>query len=259
MDPVKKEGEATVEDEKIVKTAEEIEADQKKSEEDASKAKDDKDEFEKENEVVPTGKYNAAVRKQRELELEKRELERKLAERDGEKPPVKKVVVEDEEEEDEDDDDFFDKKGDKKPVKKEIDLEVIEPITQEVKKLQERLDQRDADDKKKQRTAFFKVHPEYLTDSEKWQELLDEVDDFNPHSKVPYYKQLTKAHRIISGDSEKSKDESDIERKKREMASEAGRDNGASKAPDNNKTVVDDRSKRLASKMPRGFEFKPKE
>ncbi|NTU73673.1 hypothetical protein HGB07_05930 [Candidatus Roizmanbacteria bacterium] len=254
MEPVKKDGEETKEDEKVEKTAEELAADQKKSEEEAIQKKD---EFEKEKDVVPSGKYNEAVRKQRELELEKRELEKKLQERGSEIKPVKKVVIKDEEEEDEDDDEGDDKK---KPVKKEIDLEAIEPISKEVKELRERIDQRDADDKKKQRTAFFKAHPEYLTDSEKWQELLDEMDNsLNPHSKDNYYKQLTKAHRLISGDSDKYKDESDIERKKREMASEAGRDNGALKAPGNNKTALDERSLRLAKKMPRGFEFKPKE
>jgi len=256
MDPVeKKVAEATNEDEKVEKTAEESAADQKKSEEDKAK----KDEFEKDKDVVPSGKYNEAVRKQRELELEKRELEKKLQERVSDIKPVKKQIENDEEEdadEQDDDEDFFGKE--KKIAKKGVDPSIIEPISKEVKELRERIDKRDADDKVKQRTAFFKAHPEYLTDSVKWQELLDEMDNsLNPHSKDGYYKQLTKAHRLISGDSNQN---SEIEKKKAEMAAElAGKGDGSQKAPDNSKPQLDERSKRLAAKMPKGYEFKQKE
>jgi len=253
MDPVKKEAEATVDADKIEKTAEELATDQKKAEEDKAK----KDEFEKENDVVPSGKYNESIRKQRELELKNRELEKKLQDQGSNIKPVKKEVIEEEQEEDEDDEDFFGEK--KKPVKNEIDLEVIEPISREVKELRERIDQRDASDKEKQRSTFFKAHPEYLTDAVKWQELLDEMDNsLNPHSKDGYYKQLTKAHRLISGDSVVQHTE--IDKKKAEMAAElAGKGDGSQKAPDNSKPELDERSLRLANKMPKGYEFKKKE
>lgn len=249
MPEEKKETEATDEDKKVEKPAE---AEQQKSEEDKSQG--DKADFEKKEEVVPSGKYNAAIRKQRELELEKRELERKLSER-ATIEPVKKTVIKDEEEDEGDEDDeFFEEK---KPKKKEIEPDIIEPISKELKELRERVDKREADDKKTQRTAFFKAHPEYLNDSEKWQELLDEMDNsLNPHSKDSYYKQLTKAHRLISGDQIQN---TEIDKKKTEMATElAGKGDGSQKAPDNSKHAVDERSLRLAQKMPKGYEFKPK-
>ena len=51
--------------------------------------------------MVPVGKYNQAVRKQREIELEKRELEKQLAEKQAEKPEPKKSVKEEAEDLDE--------------------------------------------------------------------------------------------------------------------------------------------------------------
>jgi hypothetical protein len=219
--------ESTIEDENVpeVETQEEL-----KSEEEESP----KEDFEKDSESVPAGKYNQAIRKQREIELEKRELEKKLAEVSG------KVPVEKDEE-----DDFF-----KEDIEEKVNISSL--IDEKVKPVLERLNQREAEEKKNQRTAFFQAHPEYLADPEKWQELLDEMDaSLNPNSKDDYYKQLTKAHRIISAEV----DYTDIDKKKKDMASDsASKGDGAQKAADT-KSSVEDRADRLAQKMPIGYSF----
>ena len=151
--------------------------------------------FAKEGETVETGKYNQALRKLREAELEKKELAEKLAEKE-------EVVVEEEEE------DLFKEEEPKVDPAKLID-EKLKPIN-------DALTRREENDRKIQRTAFFEAHPEYLSDSEKWQSILDEVDNFNPGS-LDYYTTLEKAHRIIAGDSENT----EVENKKKEIASDA--------------------------------------
>jgi len=234
----------TEEDEKIVKTVEELAEEQKKSEEDESK-KEGKADFEKDAEVVPSGKYNAALRKQRELETELREL--RLAKEEKQDKPEKKVVKNKEEE---DDDDFFDDEEEDFKSKENI----IEPISRELRELRERVDARDADDKKKQRTAFFKAHPQYLSDPEKWAALLDEMDNsLNPNSKDSYFKQLSKAHKLID---DGPIDNSTIERKRAEMASDLNGKGDIAKKSD--APAVDDRSMRLAQKMPKGYEINKK-
>lgn len=227
------------EEEKDVVTTEEdkevvVEEQEPKSEENDESEKEDG--FVKSDEVVEGNKYNQALRKAREAEMEKRELEKQLSE--------KKVVTSPEkEEEKEEEDDLFEEK-------KEVDIESL--VDAKVKPVLERLNQKEAEEKKNQRTAFFEEHPEYLKNSEKWQELLDEVDNFNPNSKDGYYKQLIKAHRIISAEEVYS----DIDKKKKDMASEsASKGDGSQKAADK-KSSEENREDRLAKKMPVGFEYK---
>lgn len=159
--------------------------------------------FVKEDEVVSTGKHNQTIRKLRESELEKRELEKQLAEAKSEKP-----VVEEKEEED-----FF--------KEEEKETEKVDPaklIDEKLKPINDAFAKREANDRKIQRTAFFEAHPEYLSNSEKWQGLLDEMDNsLNPNSKDDYYTQLEKTHRIISSEI----DDTDVETKKKEIAGDA--------------------------------------
>lgn len=166
--------------------------------EEEKKEEPSKQDFEKEEEVVPANKYNQTLRKQRELEAEKKELEKKLAEKEGEAPK--------EEEEEKKEEDIFEEE--KKPDPAVLIDEKLKPVLEQINK-------READNKKKDRTAFFTSHPEYLGDAEKWQTLLDEMDNsLNPNSKDTYYEQLEKAHRIIAGDPGNA----EVEKKKTEMA-----------------------------------------
>ena len=218
-------------------TSEEVEEVVPPVEEEQKTEEVEEDGFVKKDEVVSIGKHNQAIRKLREAELEKRELEKQLAEAKGEKP------VEKEEEED-----FF--KDEEESKKKALELESL--VDAKVKPVLERLNQKEADDKKNQRTAFFEEHPQYLKDAEAWQELLDEVDNFSPHSKDGYYKQLIKAHRIISSEDSYS----EIDKKKKDMASEsASKDDGSQKAADR-KSSADEREDRLTRDMPKGFVYK---
>lgn len=202
---------------------------------------DDSDGFVKDQDTVTVGKYNQAIRKQREIELEKRELEKQLA--------LAKNSPKKEEKQDDDEEDFF-KEDEEDSKKKDVDIEAL--VESKVKPVLERLNERDAEEKKNQRTAFFKKYPQYL-DATKWQELLDEVDNsLNPHSKDGYYKQLIKAHRIISAEESYS----DIDKKKKEMASDsASKGDGSQKAADR-KSSEEERADRLTRKMPIGYEYK---
>lgn len=221
------------EDEKV----ETVETEETETSEEETEEKDD---FEKDSETVSVGRLNQAIRKQREAELKARELEKALEEA---KKPTKKSKEED------DEDDDFDFEEDEKKSKKDVDIESL--VDAKVKPVLEKLSQREAEEKKNQRTAFFKAHPEYLKDSEKWQALLDEVDNFNPNSKDGYYKQLVKAHRIIAAE----EDTSSIDKKKKEMAADsASKGDGSQKAADR-KSAEDERADRLAKRMPIGFTY----
>jgi hypothetical protein len=195
-------------------------------------------EFEKESEFVPSNKYNQAIRKQRELELSQRELQRQLEE-------AKSGKVGKEESDEEDDEELF---GDEEPEAKKISSLLDEKI----KPVLERLNQKEADERKRERSTFFKKYPQYLNNSEKWQSLLNELDEFNPKSKASYYSQLVKAHRIISGD---TISHAEIESKKREMASELASKGDGSQKPSQKKSSEDERADRLAQKMPIGFKY----
>jgi hypothetical protein len=193
---------------------------------------EEKDDFEKDSEVVPVGKYNQAVRKQREIELEKRELEKKLAEKEAARPEPKKSVKEEAEET------FFEDDVEEDEPAKVPNPELL--IDEKLKPIQEALKKREDSDKKLQRTAFFEKYPQYLNDSEKWQGLLDEMDkSLNPSSGDDYYTQLEKAHRIIAGN---VADDTIIEKKKAEMASDASSSgDGAQKAAIKEEFTAEDR------------------
>lgn len=197
--------------------------------------KEEKEDFVKGDETVPAAKYNQALRKLREAELEKKERDKQSPEKETPKKRAK-----------EEEDDIFKEESEEDKV----DFEAL--VEAKVKPVLERLNQKEAEERKNQRTAFFEEHPEYLTDAEAWQELLDEVDNFNPHSKDNHYKQLTKAHRIRSAEVGYS----DIDKKKKEMASEsASKGDGSQKAADR-KSSEDEREDRLAKDMPKGFVYK---
>lgn len=198
----KKEIESSEEDEKEL-DSEEQEQEQKSEEEESSK----KDEFEKDNEFVPSSKYNQALRKARELEARERELKKQLEQ--------KTVVKDDEESEGEK---FFKDidEDEEEAIKSQPDTSKI--LDEKLKPVLDRLNQRDESDRKISRAAFFDAHPEYEKSAEKWQELLDILDnDINPKSKDDHYTQLEKAHRIRTGETY----DAELEGKKIEIASDA--------------------------------------
>jgi len=177
-----------------------------------------KEDFEKVEEVVPANKFNQTLRKQRELEAEKRELEKKLAEK--ETPP---------EEEEKKEEDIFEEE--KKP-----DPAVL--IDEKLKPVLEQMNKREQDNRRKDRTAFFNLHPEYESSAERWQRLLDVMDEaIKPDSKFSYYEQLEMAHRIDAGDPGNA----EVEEKKKEMAGDAVSGDGASKGTIKDEFTAEDR------------------
>lgn len=188
---------------------------------------EEEDGFVKDNETVAANKYNQAIRKQREIELEKRELEKKLALAEN------GTKAEEKEEKEEEEDPFKDEEEDKS---EKVDHSKL--INEALKPVMETLKKREENDRKIARTAFFEAHPEYLNDSEKFHELLDEMDaSLNPNSQDDYYTQLEKTHRILSGDP----DNSVVEDKKKEMAADAAGSDGAEKASVKEEFTADDR------------------
>lgn len=225
----KKEIESSVEDKKVLDSKTEGgENEEKKLEEDKSQEKDG---FVKDGENVSANKYNQALRKAREAELDKIELAKKLADTGKDKAEKKEEKSEDDEEEDED---FFGKEN--KEEKKEIP-DPNKLIDERLKPVLEKLDKREADDRKNARTAFFEAHPKYLTDAVAWQGLLDEMgNSINPNSKDDYYTQLEKTHRILAGDNT----DVAIEDKKAEIASDSSGD-GAEKGSAKEEFNAEDR------------------
>ena len=232
MGEEKKELENSEEDEK---TLEEKELEEKKSEEEGSEEeekeeKEEKEDFKKEDEIVSASKYNQLLRQRREADVRERDLSKELEEARAAKAPAEK---EEEGDDDEDDEDFFKKKEEDKkgPDTSKIIDEKLKPITEAIKK-------RDESDKKLQRKAFFDANPEYL-DSEKFQELLDELDkSINPASTDDYYTQLDKARRIVEGDSY----DPNLENKKKELAKDAASGgDGAEKGGANEEFTPEDK------------------
>ena len=218
------------------KTKEQLakEAEDKKSAEvnKAEGKEEDKEDFKKEDEKVDANKYNQALRKSREAEAEKRELEEekkrlteKILNQKDDKPSVKKK--EEKKEEEEDDDFWGDDKDDEKEeeTKEEPKInsqQVKEIIDAKIRPFIESESQRNKLEKKKARQEFYEVHPEYLTDADKWADLLDELSG----SIVPsgdYYQDLEKAHRIIGGETVV---EQKIEQQQAENATDAGTSGG---------------------------------
>ena len=213
-----KEFESSVEDEKEVEKLQ-------KSEEEGNAEDSGKDEFEEKDEFVSTNKYNQAVRKQREIELEKRRLEKELIEAKKTSSSIKSEEKKEEVEPEKKDevDSFFDDLGDEEVEKEtKVKTEVPDPnrlIDEKLKPVLDSLKKRDEEDRKKVRTAWFEAHPEYLNDSEKWNGVLDVLDkDINPNTSDDYFEQLNKAHILYTG---QNVEDAAIVDKKREMASDA--------------------------------------
>ena len=220
------------------------EEDLKKSEEEGTLEKKEEEksetEFEKKEEFVSTNKYNQAVRKQREIELEKRELEKRLAETKKEttvvveKPaPIKK----------EEGEDFFkDIEDEDEVTNKEKEIPSADPskiIDEKLKPILERIDKKEKEDRVKTRTAFFEANPQYRDNSEEWNELLEVLDKYISPNSGEYFDQLNAAHLIKSG--AKSEDV-EITTKKREMASDAASGgDGAIKATAKEEFTPEDR------------------
>lgn len=180
---------------------EKINDDEKEQKQDDDKKDDEKKEdFEKDSETVPSSKYNQELRKRREAEARIKELER-----------LGYKKSDDQEEEDEDND-----KGEDDDKAEDDKKEA--PWRSEIDEIKQVLSKKESDERKAARQSFFENHPQYLNDAEKWNELLEEIDNsFNPNSPDPYYTQLEKAHRIIA---DTAVDTSDIDAKKREMAND---------------------------------------
>ena len=200
--------------------------------------KDEEDDFESDSDVVSAGKYNQAVRKQREMELEKRELQKQLE--DAKKHTPAK------DDDDEEGEDLF---GDSE----DADSKISSLVDAKVKPILERLHDKEVDERKRDRTLFFKRFPEYMK-SENWTDLLDTLDSsINPNSKDSHYKQLYKAHLIRSG--ENASHYSQVDKAKEKMAIDAASKGDGAEKPSNRKSSIDERADRLAQKMPLGFVY----
>ena len=201
----------------------------------AKKSEEEGDDYVKDGGQVDANKHNQTLRKAREAEAEKRELEAenaKLAEAIKNKPkptqPIPPVKKEKDDEEDEDDFWADGTKKEKKPVEPiapQVNPDDIETIINEkIRPFVESEQKRGKVEKKNARASFYEEHPEYLNDPDKWAELLDELSA----SIVPsadYYQDLEKAHRIIGGE---DFNQAHIEQKKKEIANDAGASGGSS-------------------------------
>jgi len=236
MEKEKLEVESSEEDDKVLPEKEEV-----KSEEEGTKVAEEEkekseDEFEKKEEFVSTNKFNQAVRKQRELELEKRELEKRLAEKgsdavaEKEKPAPKK----------EEDSFFEDIEGEEK-VEKETPsaLDASKMLDEKLKPILERIDKKEKEDRVKTRTAFFEANPQYRDDSEEWNSLLEILDKYISPNSGEYFEQLNAAHLIKTG---QGSEDTEVVAKKKEMASEAASGgSGAIKATAKEEFTPEDR------------------
>ena len=174
--------------------------------------------FEKEEESVSANEHNKVVRKLREKEAEERELRKKLEEYESSKK-------ESEEEEYEEDD----------SEESKLEKLVTKVLEQKIAPLEKKLTTQDVSDRKSKRERFFKAHPEYVSDKDKWEKLQEELENFNPN--MDYAEQLKKAHRIVSGEVGVT----EAERIAREQAAEmAGASEGSKKADTKDKNPHED-------------------
>lgn len=196
--------------------SEEKKEEEKDVEEVEEKDSEETEDFEKSNETVSANKYNQALRKLREAELAKRELEKKIV------PPAEEEEEGKEEE-----------KEEEKPDVSSIVDEKVKPVLDLMKK-------REEEDRKKDRAAFFEAHPEYRDSGERWSGLLETMDEFiKPSSEKSYYEQLNAAHILYTGEH----GESETAEKKREIAGDAASSGaGAQKANAKEEFTPDDRS-----------------
>lgn len=155
-----------------------------------------------EEEFVPKNKYNQALRKLREMELEKIDLARKVA--PAEQPPVakkapapviqptpkKKSYWEEQEEEEQ---------VEVKAPAQTIDEEAIARVVEErIKPIYDAQKESFEKQKKNDRAVFFEKNPKYLSDSVSWQELIEEMNrSINPNSGDSYFEQLEKARILL--------------------------------------------------------------
>lgn len=211
-------------------------------EEDKEKDKEKKEEDKKQNpeegkepegtepEKELTAEEKAQVIKERQEEALKRE---KGEEKPPETPSEPKTQKPPEKKEEEEKDDFWDKdEEDDEPEEDKVSLSELEKLVDaKVSPILEKEKNRQMKEKVKSRENFFQAHPQYLTNAQKWQTLLDEMDNFDPNSNLDYSVLLEKAHRIVDGASE---NERMIEEKKQEMAS------GASGGGEGNQTIIGD-------------------
>lgn len=169
------------------------------------------------------------LEKMRELEAQNKELSEKLAQASSD--PQKKDGENGKEGEEDEDDDFFNWGEDtnEEEKKKKIEESVAHLIEEKIKPLKEAEKERLEKEKEKARSRFYKEHSEYLTDSAKWQKLLDTLDsELNPNVGSPY-EQLEKAHYILNGG---KMTEAMIAQAKERLAQEANAgDGGSGKAP----------------------------
>lgn len=195
-----------------------------------SKTQEEKEQEEqkKDKKGEQTEEATKMLEKMRELEAQNKELSEKLAQvssnpqkKDGEKAG----------EGEEDEDDFFNWGEDtnEEEKKKKIEESVAHLIEEKIKPLKEAEKERLEKEKEKARSRFYKEHSEYLTDSAKWQKLLDTLDsELNPNVGSPY-EQLEKAHYILNGG---KMTEAMIAQAKERLAQEANAgDGGSGKAP----------------------------
>jgi len=237
MEKEKLEVESSEEDDKVLPEKEEVKSEEEGTKVAEKESEKSEDEFEKKEEFVSTNKFNQAVRKQRELELEKRELEKELAEKKGSDAVAEKVKPAPKKE-----DEFFeDIEDEEKVIEKETSsIDASKMIDEKLKPVFDTLKKRDDEDRKKSRTAFFETHPEYLNDSEKWNGLLDELNNsINPNSQDDYFTQLSKAHILFTG---QKQEDVEIISKEKEMAGDAASGgSGAIKATAKEEFTAEDR------------------
>lgn len=219
------------EEQKEVETPEEVVAPEGEEQKPSEEVKPSEEGFEKEEEFVPANKHNQAIRKLREAELEKRELEKKLAEKD-EVAPTPKVVPETVPEEK---DEFF---GDvEEKVEKPTDFSPI--IDEKLKPILERIDKKEQEDRRKTREAWFEANPEYRDSGEKFSELLDVLDKHINPGEGEYYEQLDMAKSILRGGRQENVE---IATKKQELAGDAASSgDGAEKVNAKEEFTAEDR------------------
>lgn len=238
MEEEKKVEPSEEDDNKVLPEKEETIIDSEEEETKVEKKEQEKteDEFEKKEEFVSTNKYNQAVRKQRELELEKRELEKKISEGSGVADKVKLAPKKEEEEEDS----FFkDTEGEEK-VEKETpsNLDASKMLDEKLKPILERIDKKEKEDRVKTRTAFFEDNPKYRDNSEEWNELLEIMDKYISPNSGEYFEQLNAAHLIKTG---QGSEDTEIVTKKKEMASDSSGGSGAIKTTAKEEFTAEDR------------------
>lgn len=180
-----------------------------------SESEGGKQDPEKDSQNPEGGKEEELTEEQKKEAMEKAEAEAKK--REGGEEPQKKEEPKKEEpskKKEEEEDDFW--KDEEKLSKEDIDRlvsEKVKPIIEQDKARKQR-------ERKYAREAFFKKHPEYLTDSRRWQQLLDELGDFDPNKiDEDYSGYLEKAHRIVDGTSASENQIQDIHNKQAADAS----------------------------------------